>query len=59
MQAPFPCLRSWVPWGNPGGHISRMGASGWCTRNMDPPMGVPAAGLANRHTTLIKGRQPG
>jgi hypothetical protein len=47
------------PTGDPGGHISRLGASGWCTRNMDPPMGVPAAGLVNRHTTLIKGQQPG
>jgi hypothetical protein len=26
---------------------------------MDPPVGVPAAGLADRHTTLIKGRQSG
>jgi hypothetical protein len=44
---------------DPGGDISRLGASNWCTRNMDPLMGVPDAGLANRHTTLIKGRQPG
>jgi hypothetical protein len=26
---------------------------------MDPPGGVPTAGLADRHTTLIKGRQSG
>jgi hypothetical protein len=42
-----------------GGHVSRLGASDWCTRNVDPPMGVPATGLADRHTTLIKGRQSG
>jgi hypothetical protein len=26
---------------------------------MDPPVGVPAAGLTDRHTTLIEGRQSG
>jgi hypothetical protein len=26
---------------------------------MDPPLGVPVAGLTDRHTTLIKGRQSG
>ena len=59
MQVPCLCPRSRAPQGDPGGHISRLGASGWCTRNMDPPMGVSAAGLVNCHTTLIKGRQPG
>jgi hypothetical protein len=39
-----------------GGHISRLGASNWYTRDMDPLVGVPVAGLADRHTTLIKGR---
>ena len=39
------------------GHISRLGASHWYTRDVAPLVGVPAAGLADRHTTLIKGRQ--
>jgi hypothetical protein len=44
---------------NSGGHISWLGASDRCTRNVDPPVGVPATGLVDRHTTLIKGRQSG
>jgi hypothetical protein len=58
MQAPCLCPRSWAPQGDPGGHISRLGAFCWCTRNMDPSMGVSTAGLANRHTTLIRGGGP-
>jgi hypothetical protein len=42
-----------------GTHIGRLGTSDRYTGNMDPPVGVPAAGLTDRHTTLIKGRQSG
>jgi hypothetical protein len=44
---------------NPGGHISWLGVTDRCTRNVDPPVGIPTTGLADRHTTLIKGRQSG
>jgi hypothetical protein len=42
-----------------GAHIGRLGTSGRCPGDMDPPVGVPTTGLADRHTTLIKGRQSG
>jgi hypothetical protein len=44
---------------NSRGHISWLGAADRCTKNVDPPMGIPTTGLADRHTTLIKGRQSG
>jgi hypothetical protein len=44
---------------NSGGHISWLGAADRCTRNVDSPVGIPTTGLADRHTTLIKGRQSG
>jgi hypothetical protein len=34
-----------------------MGTPSWCTKDPDPAEGVPAAGLANRHATVIEGRQ--
>jgi hypothetical protein len=42
-----------------GSHISWLGTSDRCTRNVDPLVGVPVAGLADRHTTFMKGRQSG
>jgi hypothetical protein len=36
-----------------------LGTSGRYTGDMDPPVGVPATSLADRHAALIKGRQPG
>jgi hypothetical protein len=59
MQAPRPYPRNWGPLGGLWGHISRLGASDWCTGNMDPPVRVPAADLADLHPTLIKGWQSG
>jgi hypothetical protein len=44
---------------NSGAHIGRLGTSDRYTGNMDPPVGVPAAGLTDHHTTLIDGRQSG
>jgi hypothetical protein len=35
------------------------GASSRCIEVLDPAVGVPAAGLANRHAALIEGRQHG
>jgi hypothetical protein len=36
-----------------------LGAAARGTGNMDPPMGIPTTSLADRHTTLIEGRQAG
>jgi hypothetical protein len=44
---------------NSGSHISWLGAADRCTGNVDPPVGIPTTGLADRHTTLIEGRQSG
>jgi hypothetical protein len=44
---------------NSGGHINWLGASDRCIGNVDPPVGVPTTGLADHHTTLIKGQQSG
>jgi hypothetical protein len=40
-----------------GSHAGRLGASSRRVGNPDPAVGVPAAGLANRHAALIEGRQ--
>jgi hypothetical protein len=45
--------------GGAGSHADRLGASGRCVGNPDPVVGVPAAGLANRHASLVEGRQRG
>ena len=45
--------------GSSGARIGGLGTSGRYTENMDPPVGVPVAGLADRHAALIEGRQPG
>jgi hypothetical protein len=42
-----------------GSHTDGLGTPSRCTRDLDPAEGVPAAGLANRHATVIKGRQHG
>jgi hypothetical protein len=44
---------------NSGGHISWLGATARRTGNVDPSVGIPITGLADRHTTLIEGRQTG
>jgi hypothetical protein len=45
--------------GGAGSHAGRLGASGRCIGVLDPTVGVPAAGLVNRHAALIEGRQRG
>jgi hypothetical protein len=45
--------------GGAGSHAGRLGASGRRTGDLNPAVGVPAAGLTNRHAALIKGRQRG
>jgi hypothetical protein len=45
--------------GGAGSHTGRLGASNRCIGDPDPAVGVPAAGLTNRHATLIEGRQRG
>jgi hypothetical protein len=40
-------------------HAGRLGASSRRIRDPDPAMGVPAAGLANRHAALVEGWQRG
>jgi hypothetical protein len=42
-----------------GSHTGGLGTSSRCIRNLDPAEGVLAAGLANRHTAIIEGRQRG
>jgi hypothetical protein len=42
-----------------GSHTDGLGTPSRCTRDPDPAEGVPAAGLANRHTIVIEGRQRG
>jgi hypothetical protein len=45
--------------GGAGGHAGRLGASGRRIRDLDPAVGVPAAGLANRHAAFVESRQRG
>jgi hypothetical protein len=42
-----------------GSHTDGLGTPYRCIRDPDPAEGVPAAGLANRHATVIEGRQCG
>jgi hypothetical protein len=42
-----------------GSHTGGLGTSSWCIRDPDPAEGVPSAGPANRHATIIEGRQRG
>jgi hypothetical protein len=41
------------------GHAGSLGASSRRIGDLDPAMGVPATGLANRDATLAEGRQRG
>jgi hypothetical protein len=45
--------------GGAGSHAGRLRAFGWRVGDPDPAMGVPAAGLANRHAALVEGQQRG
>jgi hypothetical protein len=40
-------------------HTGGLGTSSWCIGDPDPTVGVPAAGLANRHAAIVEGRQCG
>ena len=42
-----------------GGHAGSLGASNRRIGDLDPAMGVPAVGLANRDAALVEGRQCG
>jgi hypothetical protein len=42
-----------------GGHTGELGTSSLCIGDLDPPEGVPAAGLANYHAALVEGGQRG
>jgi hypothetical protein len=42
-----------------GGHAGSLGASNQRIKDLDPAMGVPAAGLANHDAALVEGRQRG
>jgi hypothetical protein len=45
--------------GGAGSHAGRLGASSRRIGDPDPVVGVPAAGVANRHAALVEGRQRG
>jgi hypothetical protein len=45
--------------GGAGSHASSLGASSRRIGDPDPAVRVPAAGLTNRHTALVEGRQRG
>jgi hypothetical protein len=42
-----------------GSRTDGLGTSNWCIGDLDPAVGVPASGLANRHAAFVKGRQRG
>ena len=42
--------------GSSGARIGGLGTSGRYTGDLNPAVGLPAAGLANRHPALIEGR---
>ena len=44
--------------GNSGAGIDGSGTSGRYTGDLNPAVGVPTAGLANRYAPLVEGRQP-
>jgi hypothetical protein len=44
--------------GNSGAGIGGSRTPSRYTRDLNPTVGVPAAGLANRHAALVEGRQP-
>jgi hypothetical protein len=58
LQPLCPCLRGWGPRGELW-NLYR-----WARnllpvhRDLDPTVGVPAAGLADHHAALVEGRQP-
>jgi hypothetical protein len=70
LQPLYPCPRGGGHGGGHGGgagshgggdgcHTGRLGASSWRIEDPDPTVGVPAAGLTNRHAALVEGRQCG
>jgi hypothetical protein len=40
-------------------HTGGLGTSNWCIGDLDPTVGIPASGLANRHAAVVKGQQGG
>jgi hypothetical protein len=42
--------------GGAGSHADMLGVSSRRIRDLDPAVGVPAAGLANHHAALVEGR---
>jgi hypothetical protein len=60
LQPLCPCRRGWGHGGvGAGSRTGGCGTSSWCIGDSDPAVGVPAAGLANHHATLVEGRQCG
>jgi hypothetical protein len=45
--------------GSSGARTGGLGTSGRYTGDLDPVVGVPATGLANRHAALVEGQQRG
>jgi hypothetical protein len=60
LQPLCPCLRGWGH-GRTGtrGRTGGLGTPSRYTRDLDPTEGVPTAGLTNRHTAIVEGRQRG
>jgi hypothetical protein len=54
-----PCPRGWGRGGSTRTRAGRLGTSRRCIGDLDPAVGVLAAGLADRHAALVEGRQPG
>jgi hypothetical protein len=58
LAAPLPLSKGLGPRGNSRTRTGRLGTPGRNTGDLDPVVGVPAAGLADRHAALVEGRQP-
>jgi hypothetical protein len=59
LATPLPLSKGLrVVGGSSGAGIGGTGTSGRYTGDLNPTVGVPAAGLANRYAALVKGRQP-
>jgi hypothetical protein len=61
LAAPLPLFKGLGAATRPaqGGRTGRLGASSRRIGDPDPTVGVPAAGLTNRHAALVEGRQRG
>jgi hypothetical protein len=59
LQPLCSCPRGGGRGGGAGSHAGGLGASSRRIGDLDPAVGVPTAGLANRHAALVKGRQHG